>query len=1770
MKITFPKIVIPKLTSKRKNASSNYSTGTDAHSNSRIQKDSARNFSNTYVDRDTTRQEYIEKDPARYHNNSANKIIDEPTPCPYIEADPARNIGLEGDQPSKHGEYIVNSLREALRESELSHSSNKSNLQKDIAISVDAQSNVNVQASNNSTVVKLLTSVLPKQATNVQHIPPSYENISQSLLIQSIGNDKVSIKGITHTKGDAISITNYTPSLPVTHTSSNAHDYVPNMQIPSEVIAQITRGLYQAEDSSLFRLENGHVYKLDYEKQKWNTLDSINNQIHRLIQSPGNGNLYQISDTEIKSVLNGTVLNTDISNDELMHIDHHGNMLGIRQSEENKQIILVSHIKKSEVSRIPIALPNGESITDLALIDGKLLIIANRIDAAGETEHKLYSTSLIAELNEHGQREGFSISTPLNSLDITENSKNNDFTLSSFHHDNEGNLYIKFAIDHNEYITPLDKTLVNENLDIPLHLSDRAWMLNDATVIENRSGLPDKEVNRSIELPTGNKLLLSGDAIFYEDNISGKWHHTAIQGNVTALETDGKGTKAYALVNNQVQSLSVGVPTTHFNISHQLTNSFAHGDATKVSATEHTGENIIAFAAATESLIVQVDGEGQLTVLEAGEQKTLTGINTLPDGSKIQKLAFDQAGNLMVLGDSGKLFNLDADELANQLESDVDSVQPGWHKIQLPQEFSAEETTIENIHSGPDVKVQLSSSKKQIPIEMSIIESQIQSTPSRVRNNTYNDFTRRSNYGHIHERTNKQTGEKETSLHKRQRIIDRMATYGAHIRDPFSRAPELIKQATETTLNGTMSTRQISEAAKKTHDIYKPKIVELKNSQHADTSFTSRIKSFEDKSPKAAEEANKLYTDLIKQLQDTLFQAAIERGLVNTRTGNVQITNAHVGKEFGYGERDIIQTFKKILSHLKINDQNKINELIRAFEQSNQGLIYQKPILGSQQAHSYRNLQISKEHLELIAVTLIDLDKMIKQNNATETLTEDLTVATATEEPLHEKISALNEAYQNNAVAKQNRLGVTDYKQMLNMENAMENIASALDSENSALSRSLRARCGTANHQETLAVMREVTSSMPKEAVIILGQDVRIMPQVQAAWSLPIEQLTGKPIGFSAYAIAKATVAIENKIVFSMMENGDLFVSINRENNKGLTLSSGIGATIGKLSKFFQPKGENATSANSNIQPVNLRPALRLNTWMDAIMMVGKEKGAILNIPANNREEFLEKLFGGNAASQVSEIFDISDNKTAVKALNIDGKINFSAQADVRGIVNVDVGIKAINTLLRVQAELRAEVGLLEVKYHNSSRASRGDIRHRVSDQIVHLIPQAYLQTQIRLLGAGENYVSEASPANGNTLIYDTFGDIEKVFYKRKVRPQDRDHEGTFNSAAGGMGDKIAHSAKKPINAITEKITKSQAFQKLDELAKGVDNKRISRFDERIKASANVTKDSYLSAISELAESLKEQYPKISEELIKTHNQINKSKGESYRKIASPIIQQLILLLAELQKQGSFESTPEVLSPLNNKQLSAINNLILLDAKKEAHDSGQYLQSRLRYTTAVTNINRLIDPGTVNTLAAQVGLGQKVDSAPHLARLMLNSADFKRIIQEEADNAWRTPPTATILNAVNATARLTFHPDVQLTVDRLAAKGLLTEKILDDLQMGKGKLVKEVNGNYMVIPDAQAGKNNMVPFQIEINKEKSRPRDFESPTPFLRTGTKTNISTTTITTTINLNYQAGTEHPISMNVERPILPDSGEDLSKKMAVKSAAAANIKVSSYRGN
>lgn len=1632
-------------------------------------------------------------------------------------------------------------MRDALEASGISKLTEKPSLQANINLSIDQENHISIESDNNKTVTNLLTHILSDKVKIIKHIPSSNDKTHQRLLIHDLDNGELGIKAVTQSKGDAVSIATYKTTLPAESLLTDEKNTL-DINIPHTVIAQIKRNVFQNIDGELFRIANKQVYKLNTDQEIWCPINNNSEPTYRLIPSNKNRDIYQVTDSQIKSLNTGATLNTDMSSKDITHIDDQGNIIGLdRNNEGDKPILLLGHIQQQAIRHVPIELPQGENILDVTQQNGNIFIISSGADSAGEKEYNLYSL----DLNNEQEQQQLAINTTLKKLSLADKLSTNNFSLEAFHHDSRGKVYIEFSKDKENYISPIPN---NDSSD--LILSSNAWVLKDAIAVEHKNGLPIPLINRDIEFDTGERLLLSEDTIIYEDPTSKEHHLTSIKGEITALETDGIGKKAYILADNQVQSLSIGVPTTKLNISPHTVNSLSQGAATQISAAPYSGQDIVAFAAANEHLIVQLDNQGNLSAVEKGESKSLSAINTLPDNSPIKQLAFDREGDLVALGDSGKIFKISTKDLGQSLKDNRAPDEQVWHEIRLPINASAT-----GIHSGPKVKVEIHYGDQAAKQDMSINHSEPTSFKSPVKNNPYHDFAKRSNYGHIHEKENHQ-GEKEISLHKRQRILSRMGNYGAHLKDPFVRAPELLKQK-KMDLKGTENTREMSKAAKQTHSEYQNLISSLKYKNLEKSTFAEALKSLEIHSPSAAESANLLYKELMKQLKDTLFQAGAERCIINPRTGNIEITNKHVGKEFGYGDRDLIQSIKKLLSHFQIDDQKKVHDLITAFEKSNQGLVSHSPILGSKQAHSNRSLQISKEHLELIAVTLDKLSEIIKHANPNK----------ITDESLEIQIEELNNNYKNNPIAKQNRLGITSYKQVINIEKATENFAQSLDRPNSAISRSMRAMCGTANHEDTLSVMREVTNSMPKEAVIVLGQDIKFVPKIDAAWAIPFVELIGKPLGISAFATAKGTLGLENKMVFSMMENGDLFISTNREVNKGLMVSAGIGATIGKLSKFFLPESaKNNTSDSSNRNPLNFRPALRLNAWMDMIAMHGKEKGVILNIPAEERDNFLNKLFGGNATSQIKEILDTANKKTAVKATNFDANLNFSTQADVRGIINADIGIDKINTLLRTQAELTANLNLVEIKYHDSYRAARGDIRHRVSDQVVHLIPEAYLQTQLRLLGAGEAYLNEASPDNGNTLLYGMFGESAKILYKRKVRPQDKKHEGTFNSNAGSIGEKVAHRVEKPINQLSEKITQNPKFDKAHKALRGIDNRRINRFDERIRATPDVKKSSYLDAIAELADSMKTQYPEAAKVIMDIHSEIKESENENFRAKASPIIQQATQLLTEFQKHGSFENMSEDISPLNNRQLSAINSLILLDAKKQAHDNGQYLQSKLRYTTMVTNLDRLTDPGTVNKLAAKIGLGTTVDTASHLAKLMQQSGDFKRIIHEEAERSWRTAPTATISHSVNATVRMTFHPDVQLRVDSLAARGLLSEQIIDDLQKGVGSIIKMVDGKPIVIPDPNSGKNNMIPFQIEITRDKARARDFETPLPLIRAGAKTNISTTTIATTINLGYESGKIDPTSISVERPIIQDLSEDLSKKLAIRSAKAAGIYISS----
>lgn len=1664
------------------------------------------------------------------------------------------------DDTSNYTHYIEQDVWGRGRVDQLS--TDGPHLNADIEFDVNKKGQLSTSIESNRELQTLVQAMLPQRINSVTAQINSPTE-TQHIIDYPATDGSASTKVVIHSRDDAISIVN-APKTGSQHA-------------PSDLIAQVTRGVHSTGEGKSYRVENGNVYLLDRQQQQWvKPFGNSNIEASQLISSPRHNEVFAINNNNITSVTTGAVIKSDFPAQQLQHITPDGDLVGL---SDNRQEVLIGHLHEmSHTERLTLPLHPNEQVIDATIKDDKVYYMTQNKDESGKTISQLYSAPIVADVSDTDNVR-FSLQQPSSRIELPQNSSTDNIALKGFHHNSQGELYIRLSDHTGESLAPVTQTAIK---------LDQAWPLDGVTHIENRAGLPEEVTDEHVKLPKNKQLIRRGEAILYLDPNNSMVHPTNVKAGVQSLSLDGKGETAYALIGGKVASLSIGPHTKQYTVSQNTSNPIAPKDTTSITATKYPGDNIVAFAAANKRLFVQLRENGAMEAVFDGKVKDLNSLARLPDNNTVKQLAFNNEGQLLALTDNGKLFMLDAKSLAGLVDDsstkDSKNESPKWVEVtpkndettsnsETPDKQKATNTaltgTITAIHSGHNIKIEMQSDKgERQPPMMLTPDGELAPYRSEVKTDAFSDFTYRTDQGHVRQQRKRMFGKspanKQTStISEKQGLRTRMGNWAAHATDTIRRGPEIINQMTRAKMKGTKASTNVAKAADTIRHDYQSAIDYVRQAPKPQTNFATRIQSLDSHFPGATNSANELLNTLMSELGDSLFQAGVHRDIVSTETGHLQVTNKHVQKEFG-GDKDLIQNLKKILSHFDITDQTRINKLLDTFEKSDQGLKDSSPNIT--QPHSYKSLQITKEHIQLIALKLIELDKAMTQAASGESTSVDLL----------NTIADIKSTYTDNLVTKTNQLGVTSYRQLVSQENTMQSIAASLDRPSSALSRSLRASCGAANHQSTLEKMKEVINTMPEGSYLILDQDAAIVPKVQFFKALPLPD--DVPVGPDAFMQTKGRVALANSILISESA-GNLFIVLDNKKKTELSATAGVGLSIGELSPRTQIQDQAQSQTSDQDSPIfRLRPELRFNLWAQGLAKAELTDGSVLNIPPEKRDEFLSLLFGGNAGSNVESMLAMSSTYLENKKTDVNITVGLTGQVALRGTANVDLGIDKINTYLRQQAEVRANLSLIDIDYGDAQRIGRNDVRHRKSDQVLHLIPEFHLQSILRTIGAPEVYVRE-EPSG---FIYDSFVELNTILHRKKIRPQDRPHAGTFNTTGNPLrgsnplsqginrlhnsASHIANSVGKAANKAHNASTNNDHFQSFNNAIKGWDNKRASQFDERLRTAKNIQKDDYLDAIQLLASALNTQYPSVANRLMSTHQAVQESSDNTYHMLANTLVHDAMKIVLAQREIATKE--PDA-TRLDENQLQALNSLILLHAKKQAFEENQPMRAKLRHTTRVTNVERLIEPGMINRLANTVGLGSTYDGAPHLARLMQQSGDFKRLIEHDIQQSWRTAPGRIIDYTNSATVRLALHPDIEALVNHLTAQGKLSPQVLDDLQAGKGNRIESVDGEYHVIPDAEAGKHNMIPYEIEFTQEKTRPRDFDLPTPFLAVGTRTNITSSVIDHTVSIDYQAGKKEPVSFSVAQTVTTDHRQKSSNpvQIAADIAKASKLSISAY---
>lgn len=1645
-------------------------------------------------------------------------------PKMYIERDPARNLNtlpkrhvLEKDTAKSSEDFIKanNALSNALKASGLRPGVvGKIDLNKPLLLDLneDKKQNKSLSASpySDPIVSHLLMKATPQEVLGITTFP-NKNNQEQTLILHGVGGDKAGVKAILRQKDGSSAILTHSQLVDVAggkkpqntmqvgqngetliQSFDSKKTYASSLNTPNDVLANILSNSHQSSDGRLLKVTENQLYQFNTELNQWDAIPE-GKGAEKLLTTSG-GSVYQIAAGKIKDTLTNKAIASSMPANSITDINRNGAMIGINSSVDSDTApqILLGKINQTDFRRHSIDIPPNSEINDAIEVDGKIWLSVTHHDEHGNTvDSALYSAAITGELDEQANV-SYQLSQPERvTVPYLGPELENDYSIEKFIHNDEGKIFVKLAGNDSTHIASFDTSLGKIGSS-PSQKVASTWKLSGATVIENGKGLPQVKPSHEISLTNGTRLSVVNNSLYQKDLANDELHPTNLNKEVTSLATDNSGKQAYALVNGSLKELNVGSPRELFTMSNQPKTSLARSDATQVSVKKTLpGNNIATFAVADASLIVQQDNTHKLTAIVNGQ---IHEIPSLPGHTETLQLAFDKNCNLYALNDEGKLFKMPADSVVKPQQQGEQTNGETWQPLDLP-----DSSKILHISTGSQVKIELEGVRDK-HYTLASPENDIKHFPPDTPT-VFEDFSKRGRYGHIHEKKDKETGETSETLHNRQSIKTRTGNVMAHLRDVPVHSMKEAKSAFMKRLQGSTHTVEMAKEAKVTHREFNALSKQLNTNKDAPLApMTQRINNLEAYAPETTKQMRALHQQLLTQLKETLTQAGLERDVINPKTGQVQMTNKHVGKEYG-SKKDLINTLNKLMTQLNISDDNKVRTLLKAFHDNNQGLISHQAI-NPKQPHSQRSLQITKEHIELLSVKLAKLSDSIKETSEAMISADSPELHSAADARQAKKTKQQLTTYQNNLVAKENQKGVASYKQALDMESALENVLNYLDRPNSGLSRAMRSKVGAKNHEDTLAIMQQVAATIPENSELHLGERVGTHLGY-AAWRLGLPQTQDKDnaIQLAAFTEVAAKLGSKSQMQLSVAANGDLHLNLSKIKDTGVSALTAGAISVGNGKALIQVGEADAK------QDGRFKMLLRFQTWFEGAVNANHEKGGTLVIPADKKAGFINTMFGGHAASKIDELMNAASSQTKKEGFKVSSEIGGYIAAALRLYGDSDLSVgRDVQPYLRVQGEIDGRMKFAELGYQSMIESGRSDHHTEKTDQMLHLLPSGYIRARVAQyhtvnLQAGDSFVyggTTGTAQNGGTGITENYDDVGNTPLEKR-----------FFS---------------------------------------FDNKREKKFDGTSRTASEITKADYTNAIQDLALAFKDSHPEFARKIV-ANLEVIENNDNDFKELAKPTVNTAVTLLAgaqTLQEQGENSTLPR----LNNKQLATINVLAMVDIHKEAYDNSSRMQGNIQHTTAVTNFDRLHDEGTVNKLASKVGIGPKVNSTALLAQLMQHSPDLKTVI----GNTSKVGSTAVL--------KVGFHPSIQKRIDELSAADELTEEILSGLLQGKGNLVKKIEGKYQIIPNAQAGKNNLVVLELDVSKSNMRERNFDTQTPFFRPGAQTSVGSAEKAMNIQFYYDDLNSHlPSSFAVQK----HKNISVSDSIAIKMASDANLKIS-----
>lgn len=1688
------------------------------------------------------------------HAKTEAPVVD--TPRMYIERDPARNVqpaprnnqwNPELASPSKISIPANTALTDALTANGLRPGFiDDVDMSKPLVMELKEgkknKKHLSSASSGDPVIRHYAMKTAPPKVLQIANFP-NRSNQNQTLILHDIGNGNAGVQAILRQKDGSFTALNHSQSIPITdgkkarytmQVGQNGETMVQSfnkkqnfasslrtrndalttghLHTPDDVIMNVLTKSHQSADGDLFKIADGQIYQFDEEQKQWQA--KADTQGAKKLISSAEGKVYHAANGRLKDTSTNATLISQMPASNVLHIGATGTMLGVKPAADSQQShhLLLGKTNQAEVTEHTLALPANSEITDVFEQQGKVWISLALHDEQGNAAgNALYKSNLTQVMDEYGDVATTQLSPPEKVANTNLGSDlKSDYKIDAFISGADGKAFVQITGNDGKHIAAFDPDSGTIGKVNGQHTAS-TWNISGNNVIENGKGLPSTSPTHDIRLANNTQLAIVDQGIVVKDAGTNELHTTSFGKNVSSIATDIKGKTAYALINGRIKALNVSPPTKEFSMSSQMKTSLAQSNGTTVSLAKIIpGNNINAFAAADSSLIAQMHGDGRLTALINDKHHELP---SLPSNEIVTELGIDSDHNLYALTSNGKLHRMASDTLAKSAQQTTSSdsthaedAKTPWETIDIP-----ENMTIKALSTGKQIKVTFEDTRGQRH-ELTPTEDGFKPL-SAEKSSAFDDFSKRGRYYHIHEKKDKKTGEVHEELHKRQSIKTRTGNVLAHLADVPIHSASQAQNSFMKRLRGSEQTRAMAEAAKSTHAEFKALNRQLITSRDEPPApMTQRIAQLETRAPKTAQHMRALHQNLLSQLTETLTEAGIERGVINAKTHRPQLSNQHVGKEYG-GDKDIINTLNTLMTKLNIDANSPVHGLLKAFHDSDQGLMSHKAI-NPAQPHTLRKLQVTKEHIELIAVQLSTLDRNImKASEAIGTATtQEAKVAVDNQQA--DRISKQNEEYQNHPIALQNKKGVTSYKDPLNVQNELENFFNFLDRPNSGLSRGIRSKVGAKDHEDAMTIMRNVADSIPDDKALTMSE--RIGTHVgYATWRLGLPQTQDKnnAIQLAAFTEVAAQLGSKHGMSLSTAPNGDLNIHLSRVKDIGVSALTAGAASVGNGKTLVQAGGAEGSDPGIQIGGANpdlnarFKILLRFQTWFEGALGTSKEKGGTLVIPADKKGAFLDIMFGGKAASQVQDLMSLAKTQTKKEAVRMNAEIGGYIAAAIRFYGDSDLSVgRDSQPYLRVQAEVDARVKFAQLDFEKLVETGRGHHHTEKTDQMFHLLPSGYIRSRIAQyhtvnLQAGDSFVYGGTPGtaeNGGTGISENYDDVGNTPWQRMFL--------------------------------------------------SFDNKRETKFDGTSNTAGEITKADYINAMQDLALAFKDSHPLLAGKIAANVKTMENS-GDNFKEVAKPTVNTAVALLAGASDTAADDKT-ENSTKLNSKQLAAINVLAMVDIHKEAYDKGSTMQSDVQHTMKVSNFNRLHDEGTVNKLARKVGIGPKLDSSALLAQLMQHSPNLKNIISQASQAGG------------SAVLKTGFNPGVQRQIDQLNVENKLTDQILDDLLAGKGNLVKEIDGKLQVVPNAQAGKNNIVPLAIEISTSNMRERNFDTQTPFFRPGAQTSIGSSEKAMSIEFSYDGTTSGlPSSFTVQR----QNVNSVPNNTALHEASKASLRVS-----